>query len=276
MTKEIILEYFEKNKGQIISGEELSQRIGVTRAAIWKAINSLREEGYDIESIKKKGYILNINSDILSSIKIKSELKQERYDLRIYKTLESTNKVAKLAAITEERDTIVIASEEQEQGKGRGQKHFSSPTGKGVYMSILLRPKIDLEKKYLLTYLGSVIAIEAIRELTGIEAQVRLPNEIVYQGKKLGGILSEAILEIESNTIEAIIIGIGINIYGTQEDFLGQKSDINGSLSDITGEYCNRSELIGHILNRLDEYYPYLLEQADNLEIKWKNYQEKK
>ena len=123
--------------------------------------------------------------------------------------------------------------------------------------------------------MGKSLAIEAIRELTGIEAQVRLPNEIIYEGKKLGGILSEAILEIESNTIEAIIIGIGINIYGTQEDFSEQKSDINGSLSEVTGEYCNRSELIGQILNRLDEYYPHLLEQASILETRWKYYQVK-
>lgn len=255
MTKQVVLEYFEKYKGEIISGIELAAYLGISRAAVWKAINNLREEGYDIEAIKKKGYRLNINSDILSAIKIQSGLKRDRYDLRVHKVVESTNKIAKIAAIMEEREWIVIASEEQEKGKGRGQKHFSSPNGKGVYVSIVLRPNIGIEERTKLIQLSGEAVSEGIRELLGIEVEIKEPNDIIYQGKKLGGILSEVILELETGKIESLIIGIGINIYGMREDFSNQSDDITISLTEIMGKYCNRSEVITSILNQLEEKY---------------------
>lgn len=254
MTKEKVLEYFEKGKGEIISGAELAEALGVTRTAIWKIINSLREEGYDIESIKKKGYRLNINSDILSTIKIKSILEEEKYDLRIHKTIDSTNRAAKLAAILEEEEWIVIASEEQERGKGRGQSDFASPNGKGVYMSLVLRPRVNIDKRSQLIDLSSRAVIKGIKELTGAKMDMQRPNDMMYQGKKLGGILSEVILELETGCIEALVIGIGINVYGTPEEF-GGEGDISTSLNQILGKYCNRSELIGVILNQISQEY---------------------
>lgn len=255
MTKQLVLEYFEKYKGEIISGAELAEHLGVTRAAIWKVINNLREEGYDIESIKKKGYRLNINSDILSTIKIQNGLKKDKYDLRVYKVIESTNKTAKIAAVMEEREWIVVAAEEQEKGKGRGKKHFPSPNGKGVYVSIVLRPNVEIEKKVELIRLSGEAVKEVIRKLAGIEIEIKTPNDMMYQGKKIGGILSEVIMELETEKIEVLIIGIGINIYGTREDFSNQNDDITISLSEIMGRYCNRSEVITGILNQLEEKY---------------------
>lgn len=274
MTKEIVLDYFESNKGEVISGAELALQLGVTRTAIWKAINSLREEGYDIESIKKKGYKLNINSDILSTIKIQGNLAVDKYDLRVFKTVDSTNKLAKLAAIAEEKEWIVIASEEQEHGKGRGQKHFSSPNGKGVYMSIVLRPDVGIEDKALLKNLSAISVVDAIRETTGIQARIKEPNEIMYENKKLGGILSEAILELETGKIEAVVMGIGINIYGTGKDFDNQSDDINTSIGEVIGSYCNRSELIASILNNTNKYYEVFKIMPEIIDKTWHQYKE--
>lgn len=274
MTKEIVLDYFESNKGEVISGAELALQLGVTRTAIWKAINSLREEGYDIESIKKKGYKLNINSDILSTIKIQGNLAVDKYDLRVFKSVDSTNKLAKLAAIAEEKEWIVIASEEQEHGKGRGQKHFSSPNGKGVYMSIVLRPDVGIEDKALLKNLSAISVVDAIRETTGIQARIKEPNEIMYENKKLGGILSEAILELETGKIEAVVMGIGINIYGTEKDFDNQSDDINTSIGEVIGSYCNRSELIASILNNTNKYYEVFKIMPEIIDKTWHQYKE--
>lgn len=274
MTKEIVLDYFESNKGEVISGAELALQLGVTRTAIWKAINSLREEGYDIESIKKKGYKLNINSDILSTIKIQGNLAVDKYDLRVFKSVDSTNKLAKLAAIAEEKEWIVIASEEQEHGKGRGQKHFSSPNGKGVYMSIVLRPDVGIEDKALLKNLSAISVVDAIRETTGIQARIKEPNEIMYENKKLGGILSEAILELETGKIEAVVMGIGINIYGTGKDFDNQSDDINTSIGEVIGSYCNRSELIASILNNTNKYYEVFKIMPEIIDKTWHQYKE--
>ncbi|MEG0013035.1 MAG: biotin--[acetyl-CoA-carboxylase] ligase [Cellulosilyticaceae bacterium] len=276
MTKEVVLNYFENNKGEILSGAELAEKLGVTRTAIWKAINTLREDGYDIESIKKKGYRLNVNSDILSTIKIQGSLEDDKYDLRVFKTIDSTNKLAKVAAITEDKEWIVIASEEQEQGKGRGQKHFSSPNGKGVYMSIILRPYVEIKDRKLLMYLSAVAVIEAIRDITGIQATVKSPNEIMYQNNKLGGILSEAILELETERIEALIIGIGLNVYGTKENFDNQSNDINTSIGEVIGKYCNRSELIASILNYMDKYYEVFKVTPEMISENWCKYKEMK
>lgn len=255
MTKEKVLDCFERNKGEIISGEELAERLGITRSAIWKAINTLRDEGYDIEAIKKKGYRLNLNSDILSSIKIKGELQTDKYDLRVYKCINSTNMEAKLAAITEDKEWIVIASEEQVEGKGRGQKPFSSPNGKGVYMSIILKPQVELKEKEELLGLSGRAVIAAIKQITGLIVEIKKPNDIIYKNKKLGGILSEIIVELETEQIEAMVIGIGINVYGTQIDFQNEKDDINISLNEIVGRYCNRSEIIAKVINCIEEEY---------------------
>lgn len=250
MLKEEVLAAFEKDKGEVISGIELAEGMGVTRAAIWKAINSLREEGYDIEAIKKKGYRLNVNSDILSTIKIKEHLRSEHYDLRVFKSVDSTNKVARLLSIEEDREWLVVASEMQTLGKGRENTIFLSPEGKGVYMSIYLIPRVHMDgREELMEMIGEAVRY-AIRKCTGIQVEIQAPSDIVYEGKKVGGILTEAQVELETGLIESIVVGVGIHIY---DDTATGENRI--SLSEIRGRYCNRSEIIAEVLNALDKGY---------------------
>lgn len=260
MTKQEILRVFEQYKGEIISGNELGEKLGITRTAVWKVIKHLREEGYDIESIKKKGYRLNINSDILSHIKINERLKHHHYDLRLFKTVESTNKVAKLAAITEDKEWIVIASEKQEVGRGRLQTDFISPDGKGIYMSFVIQPNVpNTSYKALLGITREAIKV-GIERVAHVRPEITKDYHIVYNDKKIGGILSEACVELESQQINSVIIGIGIYVY--HDKSYSEKTIRNiGCLAEITGSYCNRSELIAEILNAFYERYQIFMAQ---------------
>ena len=255
MTRELVLKYFEQNKGIFTSGEQLAEKIGVSRTAIWKAINTLREEGYDIEAAPKKGYCLNENSDILSLIKIKQNLKHEEvFSFQLYKTVDSTNKKAKRLALEEGREWTVVASERQEEGKGQKKKVFSSPERKGIYISVLFTPQKVIKDLQVFSRLGASCMQEAILKVTGVKTSFESPS-IVYEGKKLGGILTEASLEVESHYVDSVIIGVGLNIYGQKSDFAHKEDDIHTSLSEITGKYCNRSELIAAWINALYDKY---------------------
>lgn len=251
MTKEKILDLFETNKGKILSGEEIATYLGISRTAIWKGINLLREEGYDIEAIRKKGYRLNPNSDILSLVKIQSHLSMptDEVHLEIYKKIDSTNKRIKELALQDASQWTVVASEMQTKGKGRAQRVFLSPEGKGIYMSVLLRPNIKWESREL--YLAQIY--KSVKDvITLLTAQVVTQvngSDFCIGGKKVAGVLTELSVEAESQIIESIVVGIGINIYDQRQ--LGCEDEIQIALSDITGDYCNRSEVIATLLNHL-------------------------
>lgn len=251
MTKEEVLKLFERNRGEIISGEEVAQQLGMSRTAIWKAINLLREEGYDIESIRKKGYRLNPNSDILSVIKIREHLFYEELGkcIEVHKSIDSTNKRLKLLAVEGVEEWTIVASEQQSAGRGRGEKVFLSPEGKGVYMSILLRPYLHWSEKEELLGMINTSVKEVLEALTHLEIDNTQRGDLYIQGKKVAGILTEMIIEAETERIEGVIVGIGINVYDKREE--NQKDDIKIALSDVLGAYCNRSEIIASILNNL-------------------------
>jgi BirA family biotin operon repressor/biotin-[acetyl-CoA-carboxylase] ligase len=259
MTRDLVLKYFEQNKGRFLSGEELAEQIGVSRTAIWKAINTLREQGYDIEAAPKKGYCLNENSDILSLIKIQEKLpRQGLFDFRLYKTIHSTNKEAKFLAIQEQREWIIVASEKQEEGKGQKKKVFSSPEGKGVYVSAVLMPKKVIQENNLFTELSAKCIQEAVYKTCGVNLDFEAPS-LLYQGQKVGGLLSEICQEVESGYVDFVVLGMGLNVYGTALEFNHQQDDIHVSLSEIIGKYCNRSELIAQWVSALYKYYPQMI-----------------
>ncbi|MGL4736599.1 MAG: biotin--[acetyl-CoA-carboxylase] ligase [Cellulosilyticaceae bacterium] len=253
MTKEHILRLFESHKGEILSGEELATHFGMSRTAIWKAINLLREEGYDIQSIRKKGYRLDPNSDILSLIKIQNHLMMpnDQVHIEIHKTIDSTNRRLKELALDGALEWTVVASEMQTAGKGRAQREFISPEGKGVYMSILLRPAISWEahKSYLAQVYESIQQV--ITALTRQEVTQVGGNDLCIDGKKVAGVLTELSVEAESALIQSIVVGIGINIYDRRQ--AGCEDQVETALSELTGDYCNRSEVIATLLNKIYE-----------------------
>lgn len=209
--KDKVLEFLRGQK-EYISGEEISRQLGITRAGIWKNINKLKEEGYRIESSTKKGYRLIDTPDILTKSELISMIHTEVIGQGIfyYEEVGSTNEAAKdLARKGAEEGTIVIA-DKQVQGKGRLGKSWDSPSGTGIWMSIVLRPQILPGQASQLTLLAGLCMCEAIQRVTGLEAKIKWPNDVVVNGKKICGILTEMSAEMER--INYIIVGIGVNV----------------------------------------------------------------
>ena len=209
--KQNVIALLEENRSKVISGQELANQLHVSRAAIWKAIKTLKEEGYNIEATPNKGYVLLENSDVLSKQGIAYYLTEE-IDIFSYKTIDSTNTQMKKLAINGGKNHSVIVSEEQSAGRGRFGRSFYSPAQKGVYMSVLLKTGDSLQNATMITIKTAVVVRRAIAKLYDIEVAIKWVNDLYYRGKKVCGILSEAISDFESGMIEAIIIGIGINV----------------------------------------------------------------
>ena len=209
------------------------------------AMRALKEEGYNIEATPNKGYVLLENSDVLSKQGIAYYLTEE-IDIFSYKTIDSTNTQMKKLAINGGKNHSVIVSEEQSAGRGRFGRSFYSPAQKGVYMSVLLKTGDSLQNATMITIKTAVAVRRAIAKLYDIEVAIKWVNDLYYRGKKVCGILSEAISDFESGMIEAIIIGIGINV--STDNFPLEIASIATSLGL---QEANRNQFIAEILNQL-------------------------
>lgn len=243
--KQNVIALLEENRSKVISGQELANQLYVSRAAIWKAIKTLKEEEYNIEATPNKGYVLLENSDVLSKQGIAYYLTEE-IDIFSYKTIDSTNTQMKKLAINGGKNHSVIVSEEQSAGRGRFGRSFYSPAQKGVYMSVLLKTGDSLQNATMITIKTAVAVRRAIAKLYDIEVAIKWVNDLYYRGKKVCGILSEAISDFESGMIEAIIIGIGINV--STDNFPLEIASIATSLGL---QEANRNQFIAEILNQL-------------------------
>lgn len=255
MVKDEVIKYLEANIGKLISGGELSKNLNVSRTAIWKAINSLKDEGYNIESKKNEGYILNTNNNILSKEIIKKNTTAKVFgkEIDILKTVDSTNNYLKLKAQDKADEGLVAIAEQQTDGKGRKGKSFFSPAGSSIYMSVLLKPKIKISNINLITIIAAISVVEAIYNITKIQTSIKWVNDVMYNNKKLCGILTEASIEGESGDINYIVLGIGINV--KKINFPDDIKNVATSLGNITSIDYNRNELIGQLLNQLENNY---------------------
>lgn len=240
----------EKNRGSAVSGQELADSLGVTRAAVCKAVKQLRDEGYCISAATNKGYILEENSDVLSAEGIRALL-GEKYNsnsITVYKSIDSTNTEAKRSAMLGAAHGTVIAADTQTNGRGRHGHSFYSPAGTGLYLSVVLKPEKPLADCTLTTIAAADALADTIEELTDCKPEIKWVNDILVDGRKVCGILTEAISDIESGMAEAIIVGAGVNI--STRDFPPEIADTAGSLkSSIT-----RNKLAAGIISRLLDY----------------------
>lgn len=257
--KEFILKELEKNRDQFLSGEELAQKAQVTRAAVWKAMKELKEEGYKIESKRKTGYRLLLENDLISPQGISSYLKQDlkKLDIFSYKTIDSTNEEGK-RLLGSTKGPFLVVSEEQTKGKGRLGRPFYSPSETGIYMTLVYPFLEDVEMALRLTTLTSVAAAKSIEKLTGLPVGIKWVNDLYLRNKKIAGILTEGITSLESGRIETVIIGIGINI--RTEDF---PEDIKDSADSIHSKDLIRNQLIAEIVN---EFYHLIEDSSDYLD----------
>ena len=257
--KEEILRLLKDSKGEFISGEKISERFGVSRAAIWKYINALKEEGYEIESVPRRGYRIVSSPDILTYEEVKGYLKTRFMgrDICYFDTIDSTNIKAKELAMCKAEGTVVI-SEEQTLGRGRMGRNWISPKGKGIWMSLILKPKIGPMKVAKITQIGAAAVNLALNDL-GIQSFVKWPNDIVINGKKVCGILTE--MSCELNMINYVVMGMGINVNLDKEDFQDEVSKVGTSLKVETGKFVDRKKLLGVFLNRFEELYIPFVEE---------------
>lgn len=234
-TKERLLELLEKNRGQYLSGEEISNSLEVSRTAIWKAINSLRNEGYEINAVQNKGYCLSTDTDILSAQGIIKNLEnQDKLDVQVFNTIDSTNNYLKTLATDGAKEGTCIIAAEQTAGRGRIGRKFYSPAGTGIYLSLLLRPgNVPAEKSINITTMAAVAVCMAIEKVTGSNPGIKWVNDVFLNDKKVCGILTEGALSMENGYLEYIVLGVGLNAYMPEgEDFPEELKDIVGAIYD--------------------------------------------
>lgn len=263
--KKKVLKILKKNKDDFISGEKISEELSITRAGVWKHINKLKEEGYKIEAISRRGYKLIFSPDILSyeEIEVYLSTKFIGKHWQYFKSIDSTNKKAKENALDLKEGTVLI-SEEQTGGKGRIGREWISPKGKGIWMSIVLKPGLDPIKVSRITLLGAVSVFKALKNM-GINSQIKWPNDILINGKKVAGILTE--MSGELNMVDYIVMGIGINVNLDKKDFPKSLKNKATSAKIELGKEINRRKLTAYILNEFEKNYIQFKEDEDIREI---------
>ncbi|MHC0036137.1 biotin--[acetyl-CoA-carboxylase] ligase [Pseudoneobacillus sp. C159] len=257
-----LLDAFSTQEGKYISGQGLAEALGCSRTAVWKHIEELRKEGFEVEAIRNKGYRLMKTTESVSADEIRLGLKTSFIGQSIYyeDKVESTQIIAhRLAYEGADEGTIVIA-EEQTVGRGRLDRKWYSPKYTGIWMSIILRPKIPLQEAPQLTLLTAVAVVLAIEELTDLSPQIKWPNDILVNGKKVTGILTE--LQAESDQINSVIIGIGINVNQKQEDFPIELHELATSIAIEQGSVFKRAVFIRSVLTHLEKLYLLFLEKG--------------
>ncbi len=248
-------------EGSFVSGEKLASNLGISRTAVWKKINSLRNFGYNIKSIKNKGYLLVSRPDIPIPEEIKTGLDSKIIGREIYyfKEINSTNLYAKKLIHEGAQEGTVIVSDIQLSGRGRKDRTWSSPMG-GLWFSIILYPQLPPEKGMIVTMTASVAVAQAIKEITGLNPNIKWPNDIMLNNKKVCGVLTE--LDAEIDRINYSIIGIGINV---NNEIAEDLKDIAISLKSIFGDQISRVKLLQSILKFLDENYLKLAEKDNKI-----------
>ncbi len=262
MSKETVLKLLQKHSGNYVSGEGISGELGITRAAVWKAVNALRRDGYAIEARKSCGYRLMEAPDRLGETEIRAELGETKLvgrKLVCFESVDSTNAYLKRAASEGVIDGTVAVANEQTGGKGRRGRSFMSLPDKGIYLSVLLRPPVEPNHLLPITGFCAVAVCNAIERVAQVRPRIKWANDLVLGGKKLAGILTELSMEGESGALQYVIMGIGVNVAHTEEDFAGELSSIATSLNLETGASVSRAALAAAMIEELDALYMALL-----------------
>lgn len=259
MLDEKILNVLRHNKDSYISGEELCRHAGISRAAIWKHIEDLREADYEIQAVPHLGYKLIAAPDALIPAEIKWKLKTKIFGRQIlsYKRVDSTNDIAYQLADKGIKDGTVIFAEEQSKGKGRHGRHWISPSKGGIYMSCILRPRITPNEIPRITLLAAVAVAKAIRDITSLDVSIKWPNDIVIDGKKVCGILTE--MKAQQDSVDFVILGIGVNVNTPPKQLpkgsASLKDEAHRRGAGAKAADISRVELAKNILEKLEECY---------------------
>lgn len=263
--KEEILRLLRESEGYV-SGGEMSKKLGVSRTAIWKYIGYLREDGYNIEAVSNRGYLLKSEPDVMTKEAVGSLLHTEVFgrNMKYFDEIDSTNNYCKQQAEVGAEHGFLVIADRQVSGRGRRGRTWDTPSGISVAMSILLRPDIATECASMLTLVAALSVADAIRSETGLKAQIKWPNDIVINGKKVCGILTE--MSIEFSAINYVVVGIGINVNNSL--FPEEIADTATSIYLEGGVMVSRSRLIAAVLGAFEKHYETFLKTQDLSGIK--------
>lgn len=252
--KSRLLELLEQHKGETLSGELLAEELSCTRAAIWKAVKSLREMGYHIEAGPNRGYMLAQDTDLLSAEGLRLYLGNPQAKIEIFEEIDSTNQTAKEIAVAGKAGygSLVLARS-QKAGRGRRGRSFFSPKDAGLYLSVIIKPESTLTASLLLTCAAAVAVCRAVQQVYGVELAIKWVNDLYYQDKKVCGILTEAVTDFESGNIDLAVIGIGLNLFQGKEEIPPELREKAGVLFPEykAGENLQRNRLAAEIVNQI-------------------------
>ena len=251
MSKEKVYQLLHASPDGYISGQELSRALGVSRAAVWKAIDSLRRDGYVIEARTGLGYRLMAAPDSLAEREIRRRLSRPCPDLRCLEEIDSTNSYLKREALAGAPHGTAAVANFQSAGRGRMTRSFQSPPGRGVYLSILLRPQLPASELMGVTGMTAVAVCNAVERSAGVRPGIKWTNDLVLNGKKLCGILTEMALESETGLAQYLVIGAGVNVSHTPEDFGPEVARMATSLAQ-EGYPVSRAELAAAMIEELN------------------------
>ena len=265
MTKHEVLALLRAQNGPL-SGQDIADRLHISRTAVWKAVGMLQSEGYRIDSLPRRGYVLVQSTPRLSSHEIQNHLAGHpwRDTVTVLDSVDSTNNVAKqFAAAGAPAGTCVLA-EQQTGGRGRMGRSFASPAGMGIYLSVILRPDAKPEQLMHLSACAAEAFAEAIEAEIGLKVGIKWVNDLIAGGKKLCGILTELSVEMESGRAEYAVIGIGVNCCQRETDFPPELSEIAASVAMQTGAAPDRNALAAALIRAASELNDTLISgQAD-------------
>lgn len=238
---------------EYVSGQQICDRFHVSRTAVWKVIEQLKEEGYEIEAVRRRGYHLNRSPDVMSKAEIESRVRTKWAGRNVfyYEETDSTNTRAKALAEEGAAHGTLVTADGQNAGKGRRGRVWESAPGGNIYMSLLLKPQIAPVQAPMLTLVMALSVAEALREETGLEIGIKWPNDLVLGGKKLCGILTE--MSLEEDHISYVVSGVGINV--NCDKFPGEIADKAASLRTESGKEWNRAGIIVRVMEKFEKNY---------------------
>lgn len=274
-TKEQLLALFENNKGTYLSGEDIAEKLQISRTAVWKAVQNLRDEGYNIEAVRNKGYCLSPETDILSEQGVRKYLamghgadasagseasagadaSDSTPKLEVMQTVDSTNTLARIRASEGAEDGYTVIAGSQSMGRGRMGRAFHSPLGSGIYMSMVLRPEhFEASQALKLTTMAAVAVCEAIEAVSGEKASIKWVNDVFVRDRKVCGILTEASFGLEDGMLEYAVVGIGINAFEPEGGFPEEIKDVAGAVFQAPVS-DGKNRLAAEVINRFMSYY---------------------
>ena len=258
MSQKTMLALLRNASGGYVSGEQVSEQLGLSRAAVWKAVDALRRKGYEIEARAGVGYRLVSAPDLVTEEEIRAFLGDDSREIHCFDEIDSTNNYLKKLAMTGAAHGTAAVADSQTAGRGRMDRVFQSPKGKGIYLSVLMRPQLPPQKLLPVTALCGVGVCRAVERVCGVQPQLKWPNDPVVNGRKLCGILTEMALEGETGRLQYLVLGVGLNVAQTAEDFTPDVAAIATSVNEAAGKSVSRSALTAAMLEEIDAMYDAL------------------